>query len=331
MLANDTTTPNPAVDPDTTTKPYLFADQYGFHAGIRLWRGRFPRAGRNKSAPTGVFLHVQGGTAHGWSAFLNGHFLGSWLGRADAAAGSLALRFEEGMLLDESTDGGGDNILLVVHDDTGHDQKAGAANPRGVLNATLLGEGGGAGMEFREWRVAGTAGASVSGEAGLDPLRTHYNEGGLAAERLGWHLEGFDDSAWEAGAPRDGFAGAGVRFYRGTLPLDVLRGVDVSLAFRFRPQDGDKLGYRVLLFVNGWQYGRYYPSIASEDTFPVPAGVLNYGGENVVGLAVWALEEEGARVDVEIVVRYIVASSLDLGFDGSYLRPGWDSRRLEYE
>jgi hypothetical protein len=110
--------------------------------------------------------------------------------------------------------------------------------------------------------------------------------------------------------------------------------MDVSLAFRFKPAAEDvekeKLGYRVLLFVNGWQHGRYYPSISAEATFPVPVGVLDYGGENVVGLAVWALQEEGARVDVEVVVRYAVGSALDVRFDGSYLRPGWDPERLEY-
>ncbi|KAK4150853.1 glycoside hydrolase superfamily [Chaetomidium leptoderma] len=287
VLANDSTTPNPALDPNTTTKPYLFADQYGFHTGIRLWRGHFSA----DKAPTGVFLHVQGGTAHGWSAYLNGAFLGSWLGRSDVAAANLTFSFGEGMVTE-----GEENVLLVVHDDTGHDQQAGAVRPRGILNATLLGEGG-----------------------------------GLTAERLGWHLPGFDDSAWEAaeGGPREGFEGAGVRFYRGTMALDVPPGVDVSLAFRFTPVKGGE-GYRVLLFVNGWQYGRYYPSIAAEDTFPVPVGVLDYGGENVVGLAVWALQADGAQVDVEVVVRYVVDSSLDVRFDGSYLRPGWDPLRLEY-
>jgi beta-galactosidase len=157
----------------------------------------------------------------------------------------------------------------------------------------------------------------------------------LAAERLGWHLPGFDDGEWEEGeGPGEGFEGAGVRFYRGQLPLDMPQGVDVSLAFRFTPVEEDvereKLAYRVLLFVNGWQYGRYYPSISPENTFPVPVGVLDYDGENIVGLAVWALQDEGARVDVEVVVRYVVDSSLDVKFDGSYLRPGWEPERLEY-
>jgi beta-galactosidase len=242
----------------------------------------------------------------------------------------MTLLFKEGMVNSKEKR---ENVLLVVQDDTGHDQLSAAVNPRGILNATLLGEGI-VGTGFAEWKVAGTAGVDKP-DGSLDPLRTRYNEGGLAAERLGWHLPGFDDSGseWEKGkGPKERFTGAGVRFYRGRLPLDVPEGMDVSLAFRFRPVDGEKemLGYRVLLFVNGWQYGRYYPSIASEDTFPVPAGVLDYSGENVIGMAVWALQETGARVDVEVVVRYAMDSSLDLRFDGSYLRPGWDPVRLEY-
>ncbi|KAL2162929.1 hypothetical protein VTH06DRAFT_6765 [Thermothelomyces fergusii] len=354
VLADANSTANPAAGPDTATRPFLFADEYGFHTGVRLWRGRFfvprsnatattgRRAGEGEDRPdrrpTGVFLRVQGGAAHGWSAYLNGEFLGSWPGSADAAAGSRTLSFAVGGRRRGSAVREGENVLLVVHDDTGHDQLGAAVNPRGVLNATLLwdGEGGGSGgggTGFSSWKVAGTAGGSAPGRAGLDAVRTHYNEGGLAAERLGWHLGGFDDSAWETTATV-GFDGAGVRFYRARVPLDVPGGLDVSLAFRFRPAEEDvergTLAYRVLLFVNGWQYGRYYPSIASEDTFPVPPGVLDYSGDNLIGLAVWSLQEEGARVDVDILVRYVVDSSLDVKFDGSYLRPGWDPARLEY-
>ncbi|KAK4139805.1 glycoside hydrolase superfamily [Dichotomopilus funicola] len=326
VLANDSTTTNPDASVKDATKPYLFADQYGFHTGIRLWRGRFLVATNDSgAAPTGVYLAVQGGTAHGWSAYLNGGFLGSWLGSADAAVGNLTLEFGDGVLQD------GENVLLVIHDDTGHDQGDGAVTPRGILNATLLSEGEDGEFAFTEWRVAGTAGAGGGKKAGLDAVRTHYNEGGLTGERLGWHLPGFDDGKWEEGdGPSAGFGAPGVRFYRGALPLDVPKELDVSLAFRFKPAAEGKLGYRVLLFVNGWQYGRYYPSIASEDTFPVPIGVLDYAGDNIVALAVWALQEDGASVDVEVVTRYAVESSLDVRFDGSYLRPGWDSKRLDY-
>ncbi|KAK3904862.1 beta-galactosidase [Staphylotrichum tortipilum] len=328
IAADDLTTPNPSIHPNTSTAhPFLFADQYGFHTGMRLWRGRFSSP---NATTTGVFLSVQGGTAHAWSAYLNGVFLGSWAGDARAAVGNATLAFPEGVVKEKG------NVLLVVHDDMGHDEQGGAVNVRGVLNATLLGKGG-AGFDGG-WKVAGAATVREEGKkegTALDPVRTVYNEGGLVAERLGWHLPGFDDSGWGGGkgdGPREGFKGAGVRFYRGRLPLDVPKGVDVSLEFRFKPVDVDKkaLEYRVLLFVNGWQYGRYYPSIAAEDTFPVPVGVLDYGGDNVVCLAVWALHEGGARVDIDVVVRYAVGSSLNVRFDGSYLRPGWGSAREAY-
>lgn len=350
VLANRTTTPNPVAGPDTATRPFLFADEYGFHTGIRLWRGHFfvppsnttttstsssstANSSEDEPRPTGVFLNVQGGTAHGWSAYLNGEFLGSWLGSTDTAASNRTLSF---VLGDEENGRSavreGENVLLVVHDDTGHDQLGAAVNPRGILNATLLG-GGGDNIGFSSWKVAGTAGGSAPDKAGLDPVRTHYNEGGLVAERLGWHLRGFDDSDWETTSTVS-FDGPGVRFYRAWVPLDIPPDIDLSLAFRFTPAaedvERDTLGYRVLLFVNGWQYARYYPSIASEDTFPVPPGVLTYGGDNLISLAVWSLQEEGARVDLDILVRYVTDSSLDVHFDGDYLRPQWDPERLEY-
>jgi beta-galactosidase len=327
VLANATTSPNPAFNRNTTTKPYLSADQYGFHTGIRLWRGHFSIPTNSSSPPTGVYLSIQGGTAHGWSAYLNGAFLGSWEGDADVDTSNLTLPFNSTILH-------WDNVLLVIHDDTGHDEGSAAVRPRGILNATLLNSP----VRFTSWKVAGTAGSS-SPHGSLDPLRTRYNEGGLAAERQGWHLPGFTSSpshspsSWLPSSPSEGFSSPGVRFYRGTLPLHLPLGMDVSLAFRFRSQDPQNLGYRVLLFVNGWQYGRYYPSIASEDTFPVPAGILDYDGENVVGLAVWALTPHGARVGVDVVVRYAVESGFDsrnAGLEGAYLRAGWDEARREY-
>ncbi|KAK0636102.1 glycoside hydrolase superfamily [Bombardia bombarda] len=322
--ANHTTTPSKTKG----TVPYLFADEYGFHTGIRLWRGYFSA----NTAATGVFLNVQGGSAHGWSAFLNGKLLGSFLGNASTAAASLTLSFANSTLPKDKP-----NVLLVMHDDTGHDEGNGAVNVRGILNATLLG-GSGSGVKaptFTLWKVAGTAGGSDLKKGSVDPVRTYYNEGGLTAERLGWHLPGFDDSSWpsttnSSHSPRAGFTGAGVQFYRTVVTLDIPATMDVSLGFRFTPVDPAKVGYRVYLYVNGYQYGRYYPSIASENMFPVPVGVLDYGGDNVVGLAVWALTEDGARVDVELVTQVAVASSFGKRFDGGYLRPGWDGGRLDY-
>ncbi|KAK3366220.1 glycoside hydrolase superfamily [Lasiosphaeria ovina] len=320
--ANHMTTPSATKG----TTPYLYADEYGFHTGVRLWRGYF--ASTAASIVTGAFVSVQGGTAHAWSAFLNGQLVASFLGDASMPIGNLTISFPSGALYDSDKDGR-ENVLLVMHDDTGHDELNAALNPRGIFNATLFGSGsGGARRQFSRWKVAGTAGGA-SGVA-LDPVRTLYNEGGLTAERLGWHLPGFDDSLWPAGSPREHSADAGVRFYRTALDLAVPDGLDVSLAFRFVTPPSNSTAYRAYLYVNGYQFGRFYPAIASEDTFPVPPGVLDYSGDNVVAVAVWAQTELGAAVDVELVLRYAVGSSFSTKFDGAYLRPGWGRERLLY-
>ena len=296
----------------TATVPYLFIDEYGFHTGVHLWRGYF------NGAATGVFLNVQGGIAHGWSAFLNGKLIGSFFGNTSSPTGSQTLSFANATL-----NTAGPNVLLVLQDNSGHDETSGAVNVRGILNATLL---GGNFSTFSSWKVAGTAGGST--DTFLDPVRTIYNEGGLTAERLGWHLPGFDDSAWPTSFPSQGFSGSGVKFYRTTVPLNVPDGHDVSLSFKF--STNGTVNFRSLLYVNGYQYARYNPYISPVSTFPVPPGILNYDGDNVIAVALWAQTEEGAMTDLQLQLNYVVESSLDVKFDGVYLRPGWDSRRLEY-
>ncbi|OJJ45756.1 hypothetical protein ASPZODRAFT_68809 [Penicilliopsis zonata CBS 506.65] len=310
VAADDMTTPNPEA-PETL--PVLYADQYGFHNGVRLWRGYFT------GSATGVYLNVQGGEAFGWSAWLNGDLVGSWLGNADDELYNLTLSFSNVTVNTDST-----NVLLVVHDDTGHDETTGALNPRGILGAELQGRTNS--TQFSHWRVAGTAG----GESNLDPVRGVYNEDGLYAERVGWHLPGFDDSAWsDTTDPSDGFTGATVRFYRTVVPLALPTDVDVSISFLLSTVT-DNTAFRVQLFVNGYQYGRFNPYIGNQVVFPVPPGILDYQGDNTIGLAVWAQTEAGAQVGLDWRVNYVADSSLDVSFDGSALRPKWTEERLQY-
>ncbi|GAB1217937.1 hypothetical protein ATERTT37_007180 [Aspergillus terreus] len=321
--ANHMTTQNPRT-PDTL--PVLYADEYGFHNGIRLWRGSF------NDAASGVYLNVQGGAAFGWSAYLNGHFLGSHLGTATTSQANKTLLFPAGTLRKNTT-----NTLLVIHDDTGHDQTTGALNPRGILAARLLAPSdSSAAPTFTQWRVAGTAG----GESDLDPVRGVYNEDGLFAERMGWHLPGFDDADWPAnnstttrGAQVSlSVTGATVRFFRAVVPLHLPRGVDASISFVLGTPAGASTAYRAQLFVNGYQYGRYYPHIGNQVVYPVPAGVLNYDGENTIGVAVWAQSEAGAEMSLDWRVNYVADSSLDavrVAAEGA-LRPGWSEERLQY-
>ncbi|KAJ5131389.1 Glycoside hydrolase family 35 [Penicillium bovifimosum] len=310
--ANHMTTLNPRTP---TTLPVLYADEYGFHNGVRLWRGYF------NGTATGAFINVQGGSAFGWSAWLNGNFLASQLGDPLTSQSNLTLSFSNTTLSTTTP-----NTLLILHDDTGHDETTGALNPRGILDAVLHNS------SFTHWRLAGTAG----GNSNLDPVRGAYNEDGLYAERLGWHLPGFDDTDWhQEQQPVDSsvlsFTGATVRFFRTTVPLDLPRGMDISISFVLStPRDSTK-HYRAQLFVNGYQYGRYNPHVGNQVVFPVPVGILDYKGVNTLGLAVWAQSEEGASVGVEWRVNYVAESSLDVvGMETGGLRPGWEEGRLRF-
>ena len=91
-------------------------------------------------------------------------------------------------------------------------------------------------------------------------MRGLFNEGGLYGEREGWHLPGFDTSAWPARALSAGLPSRtpGVGFFVTTFDLDVPAGVDAMFSFVFdngtaTPPAQD---YRALLFVNGWPYGK---------------------------------------------------------------------------
>ncbi|CAO2651105.1 Nn.00g094020.m01.CDS01 [Neocucurbitaria sp. VM-36] len=305
VTADHVTTSNPT-KPDTL--PVLYVDEYGFHNSFHLFRGYF------EGSATGVKLAVQGGLAFGWSAWLNGDLVGSFLGNTSVGTGNLTLSFANATIYQNST-----NVLLVAQDNTGHDLRADAVKPRGILGAKL--EGG----NFTSWKIAGEAGGE---SVQLDPVRGPLSEGGLTAERLGWHLPGFDDSAWNSSSPSTGFESAGIYFYRTTIPLDVPEDIDASLAFVLNASGSQAV--RVQLFVNGYQYARFNPFVGNEKKFPVPPGILNYAGDNVIGLSVWAQSEEGAKVDVQLVTEYAVESSWSSRFDSEYLRPGWTEERLAY-
>lgn len=145
----------------------LYIDDYEYHVGNHLWRGRF------EGSASGVHPGVTGGRAYGYSAWLDGQFIGSYLGAAYPDTGKLTLSFGNATVNFNST-----NILLVLQDNSGHDETSEALNPRGINNATLISSSP---KKFTSWKVTGTAGKPDTG---------------LYAERLGWHLPGFDDSEW---------------------------------------------------------------------------------------------------------------------------------------
>ncbi|KAL4872582.1 hypothetical protein BDV12DRAFT_193302 [Aspergillus spectabilis] len=144
--------------------------------GVHLWRGYF------NSSADGLYLEVQGGIAHSWTAWLNRRLVGSLLGNISSSIGADELMFPEEAVTD------GRNVLLAMQNNTGHKQLSASLNVRGIQ-------------------------CHSPKQESLGPVHTHYNEGGLRVEHLGWHLAGVDDSDWPRGAPSDGFEGAGVKFY----------------------------------------------------------------------------------------------------------------------
>lgn len=72
--------------------------------------------------------------------------------------------------------------------------------------------------------------------------------------------------------------------------------VPLSLVFANDTSAATAAQYRALLYVNGYQLGRYTSNVGPQSEFPVPEGVLDYQGENWLGLALWALGSDGAKV-----------------------------------
>lgn len=296
------------------TYPVLYADEYGYHTGPLLWRGKF-----NGSAE-GVFLSVKGGTAFGWSAFLNGQHIGSYAGaNVYNPTGSLSLTFPSTALAAK-----GENVLLVVQDNMGKDLRSDALIPRGISNATLINPSK---AVFTSWKVAGTAG----GQANIDPIRGPLSgEGGLHAERLGWHLPGASTS----GSTWKSYSGSsltvskpGVSFFTTTVNLKLLtKGYDYYLAFELNTPNGIRSKLRAQLYVNGYQFGRLVPFIGNQIEFPVLPGILDYNGENKIGVTVWNQEEGEVTVEISWRVLGVVESSFDWESSGlsrtGYLRPG---------
>ncbi|KAI1752742.1 glycoside hydrolase superfamily [Xylaria castorea] len=325
--ANHTNTSNPTTP--ASNNPVLYVDDYGVHAGSHLFRATFPTT---QKPPTGVFLNITGGLAFGYSVWLNSHFVGSWLGLSYIDKQGLQLSFKNITL----NSGEKDNVLVVLMDNSGHDQRTEALNPRGITNATLLGPGGT--YSFTEWKIAGTARKE---DAVLDPVRGFLNEGGLYAERVGMHLPGYPDADWNVVETDDSLLsihGAGVRVFRTRVSLDIPSGIDVSVSFRltapsettFVSEAGKTNQLRALLFINGYQYGRFNPYIGNQIDYPIPPGILNYSGDNDIVVTLWSQSAEGAEMKIEWNVDYVHTTSYDMRFDASYLRPEWNSERLGY-
>ncbi|KAJ5948445.1 CAZyme family GH35 [Penicillium verhagenii] len=289
VVCNKTTTVNAIVP---LTLPVLYSGDYGYHAGTKIYRGRFD--GVNATSST---VKVQNGAGSGWAAWVNGAYVGGALGSPALAATSAVLTFNQSNLRET------DNVLTVVMDYTGHDEASvspdGPQNPRGILGATL------SGANFTSWRIQGNAG----GESNIDPVRGPMNEG--------------------TESPLDGVSGAEGRWYSTTFDLDLDSDLDVPIGLQLGAADNTTAV--VQIFMNGYQFGHYLPYLGPQTLFPFPPGIINNRGENTLAISLWALTEEGAQLNqVELSAYGAYRTGFNFNQDWSYLQPKWKNDRSQY-
>ena len=298
------------------TPKSLYGADYGFHTGSLVFRGHF--TARATSDATTLNITTQGGNAYGASAWLGTHFLGSWPGTATLDHHNSTFPLPplvrgEQYVLTIVVDHMGMNGNWFVGDEQ---QK----NPRGILDYSLSGHD----PADVAWKITGNLG----GEEYRDRARGPLNEGGLYAERNGYHLPSPPSDTWEASkGPTAGIDRAGIALYTADFELDLPRGYDVPLALTFANTTAG--AYRVQLYVNGYQFGRFVPHVGPQVRFPVPEGVVNFQGRNQVAVTLWAMEEGGARVGG---MRWDVGMVTATGFGAveSAPQPEWEEREGAY-
>ncbi|KAF5027145.1 hypothetical protein F66182_771 [Fusarium sp. NRRL 66182] len=264
----------------------LYASDYGFHAGALIYRGHFTASGSESK----LKLWTAGGKAFGTSVWLDDKFLGSFAGH------NAANHYNSTFDIPKSQKGS-KHVITVLIDNMGlrgnwapglEEMK----EPRGILDWALLSSSGKE-TNISKWKLTGNLG----GEDYVDKFRGPLNEGGFFHERQGYHLPSPPLDQFKRGSPFKGIDKPGVAFYSAKLPLKYPADkFDIPLSFNFKNNTESTGAYRAFLFVNGFQYGRFTSNVGPQTVFPVPEGVLNYDGDNWIGLTLWALED-GAKVE----------------------------------
>jgi beta-galactosidase len=288
LAADRASTPNPYWNHKL---PILDSDDYGFHHGNVWYRGHFKATGKEAaiqlSANTGVHLGNHGI----FTAWLNGHFLGN------NPSGAQQFAIDPSWLKP-----GGDNVVSVLVENTGHLQEEHSGTfrePRGLIAASFAGT-----PTDIHWRIQG----NVGGENLLDSVRGPFNAGGFYGERMGWQLPGFADSRWATTTLPRATDKAGVDWYRTSFHLDLPSGQDVPIALRIH--DIAPHHYRAIVFINGWQIGRYISNVGPQTDFELPAGLLNAHGDNTIAIASWSTAQDGGLGEVSLVAQGNYRTSL---------------------
>ncbi|KIJ39020.1 hypothetical protein M422DRAFT_258174, partial [Sphaerobolus stellatus SS14] len=177
--------------------------------------------------------------------------------------------------------------------------------PRGIRRYQLLGGG-----DFDTWKIIGNFG----GEAGPDIVRGNLNEGGLFVERQGTHLPGYStqNNSWTTGSTCNplttDLSAAGIKAFRASFNLNFPAGSDIPVALSFTRTFSSR--HRSVIYVNGWQLGRFSSADGPQTLFLLPDGILNSSGNNTLLITLWSLDTQGAKfADIELVSTALVQSS----------------------
>jgi beta-galactosidase len=290
QAATHSGTSNPNVLPSST----LLADDYGFHYGFVWYRGHFTATGQEAS------LSIT--ARHSYSVYLNGTYLGSADSPLDDPPHIYAdlhtFGFPAGLLRE-----GRDNVLSVLTESLGHDEGwvAGPAaqSPQGILTASLNDA-----STPIAWKIQGAQG----GEGTTDDVRGGLNASGLFGERNGWYLPGYDDSRWTKVHLPDSWSArglqAGVGWYRTHFTLNIPSGIRLPLGLTL-PHISDK----AVIFLNGWNVGRYWEQRGPQHTFYLPDGILNVHGDNTLAIAVWNRGHAGGLTAEPVLHPYAAMAS----------------------
>jgi hypothetical protein len=132
-----------------STPVVLYASDYGFHTGNILWRGHFVSIGSESSFSASLI----GGSAFGFSAWLNGTFIGSWEGDSTTSQQNKTFTFAR-------LAKGKNYVITVLQDHMGLEEDWAAAGdqfktPRGIIAYSFPGS---AATTVTTWKVTGNLG-----------------------------------------------------------------------------------------------------------------------------------------------------------------------------
>ncbi|RAH73282.1 glycoside hydrolase family 35 protein [Aspergillus aculeatinus CBS 121060] len=291
-----------STNPRNLTTPFsLYASDYGYHSGSLLYRGSFVATG----SETSLYLLTEGGYAYGHSVWLNSTHLTSW-------AGSSAEMFHNQTIPLEGLQSGKPYVVTVLIDHMGHDENypanvATMKDPRGLLDYNLESRA----KTAITWKITGNLG----GEQYVDHSRGPLNEGAYFAERQGYHLPGALTSSANTNTTRrdsrlilspvrapteTAISSPGLRFWATSFNLRLPAEYDIPLSVVFTKtssssssnatEDTSTASFRSVLYINGWQFGKYVNHIGPQTRFPIPEGIINHNGPNYLALTIWSMD-----------------------------------------